>query len=90
MATSFGHNSHHQAISQKLKKKAGTYSAKPSVYMGSHFHLYQYLLTTLQLLTALKYAIYSMMCRGSVMEVVSTFKIYKVVTLVKIASGFNL
>jgi len=26
MATSFGHNGHHQAISQKLKK-AGTYSA---------------------------------------------------------------
>jgi len=27
MATSFGHNGHHQAISQKVKK-SGTYSAK--------------------------------------------------------------
>ena len=41
MATIFGHNSHHQAISQKLKK-AGTYSAKSSVYMGSRLHLYYY------------------------------------------------
>jgi len=39
MATSFGHNGHHKAISQKLKK-AGIYSAKSSVNMGSHFHLY--------------------------------------------------
>ena len=37
MATSFGHNGHHQAISQKLKK-AGTYSAKSSVCMGCHSH----------------------------------------------------
>jgi hypothetical protein len=46
MATIFGH---HQAISQKLKK-AGTYSAKSSIYMGSHLHVY--LLTALKLLTA--------------------------------------
>ena len=39
-ATSFGHNGHHQAISQKLKKKAGTYGAKSSIYMGSHLHLH--------------------------------------------------
>jgi len=39
MATSFGHNNHHQAISQKLNK-AGTHSAKLSIYMGSHLHLY--------------------------------------------------
>jgi len=39
MATSFGHNGHNQAISQKLKK-TGTCSAKPSVYIGSHLHLY--------------------------------------------------
>jgi len=39
MTTSFGHNGHHQAISQKLKK-AGTYSAEPSIYMGSHLYLY--------------------------------------------------
>jgi len=38
MGTSFGHNGHHQAISQELKK-AGTYSAKLSIYMGSHLHL---------------------------------------------------
>jgi hypothetical protein len=38
MATSFGHNGHHQAMSQKLKK-AGTYSAKLSIYMGFHLHL---------------------------------------------------
>jgi len=37
IATSFGHNGHHQAISHK--KKEGTYSAKSSVYMGSHLHL---------------------------------------------------
>jgi hypothetical protein len=42
MATSFGHNGHHQTISRKLIK-AGIYSAKSSVYMGSHLHLYQYL-----------------------------------------------
>jgi len=39
MATSFGHNGHHQAISQKLKK-AGTYSARSSIYVGSHLHLF--------------------------------------------------
>ena len=38
MATSFGHNGHHQAISQKKKKrkKSGTYSVTSSVDMGSH------------------------------------------------------
>jgi len=35
MATSFGLNDHHQAISQTLKK-CGTYSAKSSIYMGSY------------------------------------------------------
>jgi len=39
MAFSFGHNGHHQAISQKIKK-AGTQSARSSIYMGSHLHLY--------------------------------------------------
>ena len=39
MATSFGHNGHHQATSQKLKK-ASTCSAKSPVYMGSQLHLY--------------------------------------------------
>ena len=42
MAASFGHNGHHQAISQKLKN-SGTYSAKSSVYTGSHLHLYEYI-----------------------------------------------
>jgi len=42
MATTFGHNSHHQAISQKLKK-ACTFSAKSSVYMGSNLNLYYYI-----------------------------------------------
>jgi len=37
MATSFGHNGHNQTISQKIKK-AGTYSAKSSIYMGFHLH----------------------------------------------------
>jgi hypothetical protein len=83
MATSFAHKGHHQATSQKLKK-AGTYSAKSSVDMGSHLYSYKYLLT------ALRYAIYSIMCRGSVMEGVSTFKIYKILTLVNIFSGLNL
>jgi hypothetical protein len=39
MATSFGHNDHHQAISQK-RKKAGIYGVKSSNYMGSHLHIY--------------------------------------------------
>jgi hypothetical protein len=39
MDTSFDHNGDHQAISQKLKE-AGTYSEKPSIYMGFHLHLY--------------------------------------------------
>jgi len=38
MATSFGHNGHHRAVSQKLTK-AGTCSSKSSVYLGSHFQL---------------------------------------------------
>ena len=38
MATSIGHNGHHQTISQKLKK-AGTYSGKSSIDMGSRLHL---------------------------------------------------
>jgi len=63
VATSFGHNGHHQAISQKLKK-GGAYSAKLLIYMGSHLHLFP----------AFKCAIYSMMCRSSVMYDVSTFK----------------
>jgi hypothetical protein len=33
MATSFGHDGHHQAIRQKKITKADTYSAKWSVYM---------------------------------------------------------
>jgi glycerol-3-phosphate responsive antiterminator len=37
MDNSFRHNGHHQAISQKLKK-AGTYSAKSSIYMESHIY----------------------------------------------------
>jgi hypothetical protein len=40
-------------------------------------------LTPLKLLKALKYAIYSMICQSSTVEVVSTFKIYTIVTLVK-------
>jgi hypothetical protein len=39
MATSFGHNGRHQIISQKLKK-AGTYGAKSSIYMGPHLHIH--------------------------------------------------
>jgi len=31
MASSFGHNAHHQEISQKIKK-AGTYIAKSTIY----------------------------------------------------------
>jgi len=71
MANSFGHNGHHQATSQKLKK-IGTYSAQPSICTGSHLHLY--ILAALNL-TALKCAVYIMMCRGSVMDAASTFKI---------------
>jgi len=37
LATCFGHNDHHQAISQKLKK-SGTHSAKSSVYIGTHLY----------------------------------------------------
>jgi hypothetical protein len=40
MATSFANNNHLQAISQKLKKKTGTYSEKSSIYMGFHLHVY--------------------------------------------------
>ena len=39
MATSFGHKGHHQATSNELKN-TGKYSAKSSVYKGSHLHLY--------------------------------------------------
>ena len=39
LTTSFCHNSHQQAIKQKLKK-AGTYSTKLSVYMGSNLDTY--------------------------------------------------
>jgi hypothetical protein len=50
----------------------------------------KHLLTALKLSTALKCVIYSMTCRSSVVEVVSTFKIHKTVTLVKIVYGLNL
>jgi len=70
MATSFDHKGHYQTTSQKLRK-AGTYSAKSSVYIGSHLHSYKYLLT------ALKCAISSIMYGGSFMEVVSTLKYIK-------------
>jgi hypothetical protein len=39
MATSFGLEGHHQAISHKFKK-SGTYSAKSSIYMGLHLHVF--------------------------------------------------
>ena len=45
------------------------------------------LLTTLQLLTALNCAVCSTVCRGSVMDVVSTVKTYKIVTLVTVTVG---
>ena len=45
---------------------------------------------SLKLLTALKCAVCSMMYQSSVMEVVSTLKIYKTVTLVKISPGSQL
>jgi hypothetical protein len=61
MATSFSHNNECLAISQTLTK-AGTYSAKSSIYMGSHLQSYRYLLTVLIVLIAAKYAIYSAMC----------------------------
>jgi hypothetical protein len=47
------------------------------------------LINSLKILTFLKCAVYSMMCRSSVLEVVSAFKIYTIVTLVKIVSGLN-
>jgi hypothetical protein len=47
--------------------------------------LYYYSLRALKLLTALKYATYSLMCQGSVVEDVNTFKIYKIATFVKIS-----
>ena len=37
MTASFDYKSHHQAISQNLKK-TGTYSAKSSVYTGFHLN----------------------------------------------------
>jgi hypothetical protein len=66
MGTIFGHNGHHQENLQKLKK-AGTYSAKSSIYMGFHLHLL-YLLTDLKLITSLKHVICVMMCRASTMD----------------------
>jgi len=44
----------------------------------------------LQLLTALNCAIYSMMCRSSVVEVVSKVKVCKIVTLVNTFSDLDL
>jgi len=90
MATSFGHNGRHQVISHKLTK-AGTYNAKCQfIWDPIYSHINIYLLTAAIFLTALKCAIYSMMCRGSVVEVVSTVKIYGIVTLVKTVWGLNL
>ena len=43
MATSFGHNGHHQAISQKLKK-AGTFTAN---YVNINVNGIPYVLTIL-------------------------------------------
>jgi hypothetical protein len=73
MATSFGHIGHHQAISQKLTK-AGTHSATPSISdMIPFAFILMYLLPASKLLPALKCAIYSTACRGSVVDAVSTF-----------------
>jgi len=62
MATSFGHNGHHQAnVIQNLKRLLYVVQ-KLSSCMASHLHQSQYVLT------ALKCVIYSMTSRGSVVE----------------------
>jgi hypothetical protein len=77
MASSFGHNGHHQAISQKLKKAGTVHIVQNRPFIWDHIYIYIniYILTALKLLAALKCAIYGMMCRSSVMDAVSTFKI---------------
>ena len=71
-----------------LTKPPGTLWATPGLLRDSYTFIH--LLTALKLLTALIFAVYSMMCRSYVVEVMSTFKMYKIVTLVKTVSGLNL
>jgi len=58
MATSFGHNGHHQAISQKLKK-AGTYSAKIVKLCGMSFTFMLIFINCLKIINSLKMCSYN-------------------------------
>jgi len=59
MATSFGHNGYHQAISQELKKSWHILCKIVNLYGIAFTDILMYLLAAIKVLTALKCAIYS-------------------------------